>query len=424
LRTTCLERWAYAIITQRFGGRESGVNKTILAAGIGSLLEWAEFTFYAYMVLTFATLFFPHLSHQIAVLAGFSVFAVSYLARPLGAILFGHLGDRYGRKRALAYSIFLMGWVTLGIGVLPTYQQIGVGAPVLLVILRFLQGVAVAGESSGAAVFVIEHHPIKPRFYSSWVSTFAAGGMLLGSFAAFIVSLPSMPPWAWRMPFVMGFIVCFVGYYLRDHLMETTDFTSAASIKKLVAWPLIDVFNIHRKALFKTMILAAFICVYIYICNVWWVSYAIEQQYFSSTSARLLSVMGQGCVVIFTPLSALIADRFPKIPVMRIGFFASILVCHLLFIATAHQNMALIIAMQVAYAFSNALVTGSTFYYLSQLFPVNVRYSGQAIGWNIAAALFGGTAPLVAQYMVTSMSWQAGPAFYVTIFSSLALLVV
>ncbi len=178
----------------------------ILANSIGTLVEWAEFCFYGYLVHLFSHLFFPMLSNSASIIAAFGAFGISYLARPLGGLLFGHIGDKFGRQRALSGAILLMGLATFGVGILPTYNSIGIAAPILLVLLRLLQGVAVAGEYTGAAIYILEHHQARPYFASSWIGASSAAGMLVGALFGVIVSLPAMPDWAWRIPFYCGFI--------------------------------------------------------------------------------------------------------------------------------------------------------------------------------------------------------------------------
>lgn len=399
------------------------MNKYILAAGIGSLLEWAEFTFYAYMVLLFAHLFFPNVSSHLALYASLGAFSVSYIARPLGSIIFGHIGDKYGRQRALSYSVLLMGWVTLFIGLLPTYDKIGVAAPCLLLLFRFLQGLAVSGEFNGAAIYLVEKHEANSFLTASWVSTFAAAGMLLGSFSAFVVSLPNMPDWAWRVPFLFGSLACAVGFYIRRNLSETADFLKIAQKKLIVKIPLFDVLKLNKMAILKTILIASFVAVYIYLCNVWWVTFAIHFDFLLPSQAKFFATIGQACVVLFTPVMAILADKYFKERLMIVGFLMSFLVAPLLFWSTINVFIYLVLISQILYAVCNAMVTGPMFLYITKLFPIKTRYTGQAASWNLAAAIFGGTAPLIAQFMVSNWHWYYGPVFYVYIFAFLVLAV-
>lgn len=181
---------------------------------LGTALEWAEYTFYGYMAFTLSSLFFPQDIPHIGILKTFGVFAVGYIMRPLGAVLFGYIGDRIGRKQALMASICLMGISTFGIGSLPTYTTLGPLSAWLLLAFRLLQGLSVAGEYSGAWIYSIESAKKRPALAGSWISASAAAGMVIGGIAAFCISLPNVPSSAWRIPFLLGGISCFAGLWL------------------------------------------------------------------------------------------------------------------------------------------------------------------------------------------------------------------
>jgi len=230
---------------------------------LGTLLEWAEYTFYGYLAITLSTLFFPESNFHVSILKAFGVFAAGYLMRPIGAIIFGHIGDRFGRKPALVGSLCLMGIATMGIGCLPTYATMGVIAPLLLLVLRMLQGIAVSGEHHGAGIFLIETSKHSPCLTSSWVSTSAALGMVVGGIAAFLVSQPFAPFWAWRIPFLLGGTSCFIGLWLRMRISPTLLPSSSRTL------PLLEVLQNHKKSLLLTGAMAAFTGVYVYIGNIY-----------------------------------------------------------------------------------------------------------------------------------------------------------
>lgn len=382
-------------------------SKIILASSLGTLIEWAEFSFYAYLLAQFSHLFFSMLTHEAALIAAFGTFAVSYLARPLGGIFFGYIGDKFGRQKALVGSILLMGFVTLAMGLLPTYQQIGTTAPLLLIALRFLQGVAVAGEFMGAGVLVVENDTQAPYFSSSWISTAAAGGMLLGGFAGIVVSLPNMPDWAWRVPFWIGFLSCGVGFYIRFALSETTEYQALLHQQRVTSTPIKTLLQDHRISLLKTFLFAALIGIFIYICNIWWVTYVIERGYFSPLAARTLATSAQAGVVILTPIMGWVAQRWQASKVMSLGLFGTLITAPLLLLLAGKMSFHSILLVELLYALSLAALTAPMLKYLANLFPTAVRYSGQAIGWNMAVAVFGGTAPLVAQLLSSQQSTLA-----------------
>ena len=399
------------------------MKKNIFVAATIVLIEWIEFSFYAYLVAKLSPLFFAGVSAHLAILMGFGSFAVSYFARPIGGIIFGYIGDYSGRKPALFYSMTLMGIVTFAIGLLPTYTMIGILAPILLIIFRFLQGLAVAGNLTGAAIFIAEHHNNKSYLVSSWVSTFSALGMLIGAATSIIVSLTIMPAWAWRVPFIfIGIIGVIFAGYVRHSLTEPKIY-QAEKYKGLIATLILTLIKNYKMPMLKTAALAAFVGVYIYTCNVWWVSYAIENNYFTNVQARSLATLGQASVVILTPLMAMLGDVVGGYLLMTIGFIGAAITAFLLFALTGFYNIYVIGAVHILYALFNTSVTAVMFKYLVDIFPTKVRYSGQAISWNIAVAIFGGTAPFIAQLLSESYKAPFIPSLYVIAIALVALLV-
>jgi MHS family proline/betaine transporter-like MFS transporter len=366
--------------------------KAVWPCSLGTLIEWAEFSYYAYLLSLFTPIFFPYLSPALAMTVLLFGFAVSYLARPLGGLFFGWMGDAFGRRYALVVSLMLMGIVTLLMGLLPAYDQIGMAASVLLLSLRFLQGFAVAGEFTGAAVYLVETSLQRPYFSSSFISTSSALGMFLGILFAWLVSLPVMPEWAWRIPFMLGGISCFIGLYLRFRLSEQWMPKSMPSIHRLLWFK-------HKRSFFQALSLAAFVGIYIYTCNVWWISYSIEHDYFSPEVSRRLGLLAQAGVVVFTPIVALYAESGAKHKTLYWGIWAAIPFSGLLFLSTQSQHFYLVALLMMVYSLINASITAVMFKWMADLFPVAVRYTGVALAWNIAIAVFAGVSPLVAQLL-------------------------
>ena len=375
------------------------------ATAIGTLIEWAEFTLYGYLAYKFAHLFFPPETKD-AILLSFGLFAASYLARPFGAIIFGWLGDVIGRKIALSLSLILMGIATLGIGLMPTYATIGIWAPVLLLLCRVIQGISVSGEFTGAAIFIAEHYQGEYKNLSiSWVSFSSAFGMLIGAAMATLISLDGMPGWAWRIPFFIGFFGCLIGFYFRFNLPETKAFTAQKeSNQSYDRYPLQ-----HSKgqllSLLQCFLIASFVGIYIYICNLWWVAFAIQKGYFSNANAHMISTLGILCVVIMTPIFAYFTDKYSNAKTMlRWGLFLAIFITPSIFLLTSTGNILLGLFAQLIYAIGNILVTAVMFRFLCTRFPVNTRYSSLGISWSFAVAIIGGTAPLIAQYFTFNLN--------------------
>lgn len=399
-------------------------NYIILIGIFGTVFEWLEYSYYGYLSTKISTLFFPQYDPRAALLATFGIFAAGFIMRPIGSILFGYIGDRAGRKYALLISIFLMSVATLLMGCVPTYQSIGIYASFLLLCCRLLQGLAVSGEFNGAAIFLIEHNRNRfPSLAGSWVATASALGMLLGALAATIVNSPNMPVWAWRVPFFCAFISCLIVNFLRYKLLETPLFIEAYKQRQLVKFPLVMIFKKYKASFFSNLFLAALVSVYIYICNVYFVTYLIKYIHLSTTVAISLAIFGQLFVVIFSPLAGLFADYYGGKIVMINGLLLALFVTPLLFYFARMQSIVLLAAAQALYGIADAFAFAPLFYYLYKFFPTQVRYTGNSTAWSLGAALFGSTAPLFAEYMI-SKQYFYGPVIYVSSFIIIAMIIV
>jgi MHS family proline/betaine transporter-like MFS transporter len=372
------------------------------------------------MMHQFSILFFPELSPTLATYAVFSTFAISYFARILGGYLFGYIGDYKGRRHSLMASLIGMGICSLFMGILPAYQTIGLLAPILLLLLRFFQGIFVSGEFTNAAVFLFEHAKQKPNFASSWISTGSALGMLIGGSLAYVVTLNSMPIWAWRVPFIFGFVMAIIGVFMRYNISEPADFLRLIREGKTERRPLTRLFKNYFWPSCQVAALATFVGIYIYICNLWWLTFNLSQSYFSAGTTKLLAIGAQTLVVILTPLVAWQSEKHNNKKIMQYGLILSMIVPLLLFYFTFEKNLSGIIVAEGLYALANALVTANMFKYLSTLFPTSVRCSGISNSWNFAVATVGGTAPMAAQFLINHQSPFA-PAYYVSISAVIAL---
>jgi MHS family proline/betaine transporter-like MFS transporter len=238
--------------------------------------------------------------------------------------------------------------------------------------------------------------------------------MLLGGFAGIIVSLPNMPDWAWRVPFLIGFLSCAIGFYIRFALSETAEYQALLGQQRVASTPIKTLLQDHRTSLLKTFLFAALIGIFIYICNIWWVTYVIERGYFNPLAARTLATSAQAGVVILTPIMGWIAQRWQASKVMSLGLLGTLITAPLLLLLAGTMSFHSMLLVELLYALSLAALTAPMLKYLANLFPTAVRYSGQAIGWNMAVAVFGGTAPLVAQ-LLSSQPTLIGLVGYIVI---------
>lgn len=371
-----------------------------LAAIIGTFLEWAEYCFYGYSATKIGSLFFPQLDKSAGILAAFAVFALGYVARPVGAVIFGYIGDVYGRKKALSSSILLMGLATLAIGLLPTYTDVGLLAPILLISARLIQGVAVAGEFNGASIFLIEHADPQHQYLAgSWVPAAASAGMLFGAGIVAFTSSPWMPDWSWRIPFFIGTLSCIIGHLIRKNAAESPEFVAFRKTQVNIRFPLIEVLKEKPLAFAKTMAIAAFVGIYVYTGNIFFTAYLIQTSHFSITQSTWLAAFGQACATLLMPLFALYADKKGGNGILTLGLLLSAIVAPLnLFLANQH-NLGLAIIAELLYALANSLFSATIFKYLYDLFPIYLRYTGITFAWSLSVALLGGTAPLIASYL-------------------------
>lgn len=376
---------------------------------LGTLLEWAEYTFYGYMGFLFSTLFFPSSDPHMGMLKAYGVFAAGYLMRPFGAIIFGHIGDKWGRKPALTISLFLMGIATLGIGCLPTYQTFGIYASVMLLVLRLIQGLAISGEYNGAGIVLVEKSEKNyPCTAGSWVSASAAAGMVCGGIAAYLAGHPFAPTWAWRIPFLLGGASCFLGFFARRNLKETLVST------RHIASPLVEVIQYHRKSLLTTGAIAAFTGVFVYIGNIYIVSFLKQYANVPTQEATFFAIFGEILVTIFIPLMAFVADKTDPYRQYSVGLILVALFSPVIFSLCLTGDYALITLAMIIYGILNAVVCGPMVKILCDAFPIEARYTGISFGWNLAAAIFSGTALMVAQFLTTTFDWALGPSMYVS----------
>jgi MHS family proline/betaine transporter-like MFS transporter len=398
---------------------QTSATQTVLAGGIGNVLEWYDFGLFGYFAAVIAAEFFPGEDKLAALLDTFGVFATGFLMRPLGGLLFGLVGDRLGRKRALELSVLLMAASTTLLGLLPGYATIGLAAPVLLTILRMVQGLSVGGEYIGSIAFLAEHAPPNRRgFYGSWSGFTVVLGTLLGSAVAAllarVLAAEQLHAWGWRVAFISGLIIGVVGFWLRLGVTESPDFEQIRRSGQLAAHPIADALRRDRRAIVTTIGLTGLSSVGFYLPFVWlptWLSDIIshplpKQQAFASSTIALLALL-----VLIPPL-ALVSDRVGRRPMYLAASAGFILLPYPLMAMMSGGTFAAAIIGGLAFALVSSLFgccMGAT---MVELFPTQTRYTGVAIGYNVGQAVLSGTAPLVAMALVKLTHNAEAPAFY------------
>lgn len=398
--------------------------RSIVICALGTFLEWTEYSIYGYLAAKISALFFPQVDPRVALLATYGVFATGFFARPIGGIIFGHIGDRWGRKQALTFSMALMGLATFSMGILPTYSQWGLIAPALLLLCRILQGLAVSGEFNGAAIFLIEHADNHHKNSAgSWIGSAAAAGMLCGALMVSAISHEGLPNWSWRIPFWIGSLSCLIGLYLRRKLNESPEFLRHQN-EKLRA-PLITTFKIGKKSMLQTAAIAAFVGINVYVCNIYFTTFLITHLKISGQTAIMIAAFGQGCVALFIPIFGKMADKWNCGRALILsGLSGAAISATVIFILIANHTITLLLLAQLLYAIFNGMSSGPLFNHLNTLFPAQRRYTGITVAWSISVAIFGGTAPMISQYLVGTLEWHYGPAIYVVLSAVMAILAI
>ncbi|MBA3814393.1 MAG: MFS transporter [Alphaproteobacteria bacterium] len=396
-------------------------NKIITAGMLGNSLEYYDFTLFVFLAPVIGPLFFPSEDKIASLLAFLGTFAVGYIVRPLGAIAFGHIGDKYGRKQALTISILLMGIPTFLMGLLPSYETLGVLAPIALIILRVLQGLCTGGEYNGAGIFVVENvEPHRAGFAGGMISASSAIGALLGSIAASICTLTNMPSWAWRVAFLFGIVIGFVGYYIRRHI--TDKYLSEILNKKSqhVKFPILDVMKKNPSAIFCTIGISAFAGI-VYNISMKYVSvYLTTFQKWPPSEALFVMSFGIFGYITLAPLTGWISDKVGGKVVMATGAIATLLGIYPFLSLLSSESTIAVIAAQLVLVALAAWFQGPMNLFMANLFPAERRYSGVAFSYSMGLAIFGGTAPVVSTFLTNWTRNPVTPAYYVMFSAILA----
>ncbi len=386
-------------------------SKAIWAAAIGNLLEWYDFGVYAYLAGLIATNFFPSSNPTASLLAGFAAFGVGFLARPLGGILIGRLGDTKGRKVALVLTIFLMAFGTVGLGLLPSYAAIGVWAPILLVALRIVQGLAAGGEWGTSTAFMVEWAPQHRRgLYGSFQQVSTAGGSLLGSAVAAIMtsslSSAAMLEWGWRVPFLLGVVLLFVGAYLRSNVDETPSYE--ASRQAAADQPVASGFPLGALAFGFTI----FWTIAYYTLLAWMPTFT--QKFAGLTPAQALwsNTIGLIAMVIAVPFWGALSDKVGRRPLLMASAISIGLLSYPLFsLMTNGIGLALVMPLQILFGILLALYSGAGPAAISEIFPTHLRSTWMSSGYALSVAIFGGFAPFIATWLIQATGSPVAPTY-------------
>jgi MHS family shikimate/dehydroshikimate transporter-like MFS transporter len=400
------------------------VRKVVLASFIGTTIEWYDFFLYGTAAaLVFNRLFFPTVDPLIGTLSSFGTFAVGFVARPLGGIVFGHFGDRVGRKAMLVYSLIIMGVATFLIGLLPTHASIGVWAPVLLVVLRTVQGIGVGGEWGGAVLMAVEHAPPNRRgFAGSWPQMGVPAGLLLSTivFNLFTTNLSDAQflAWGWRIPFLLSALLIVVGVFIRLNVVESPAFVEVIKSQTRQAQPLVVAVRDYRRNVLLAMGMRVAENGIFYVYTVFVLSYGPGELGLPRDTMLwgvTLAALG-GLIAI--PMYGALSDRIGRRPLYLFGAIFSLAYAFPFFWLLATRSTEIIwLAIVIGVAVGHNAMYGPQAAYFSELFGADVRYSGASLGYQLASVLSGAPAPFIATALLASFG-SGAVAMYVTFLSA------
>lgn len=392
--------------------------RVVLASFIGTTIEWYDFFLYGTAAaLVFNRLFFPTIDPLSGTMAAFATYAVGFFARPIGGIVFGHYGDRIGRKSMLITTLMLMGVATFLIGVLPTYEQAGVIAPVLLVTLRFIQGFGVGGEWGGAVLMAVEHGGTKGRgFRGSWVQAGVPMGLLLatGVFSIFS-ALPEAQflAWGWRVPFLLGILLLGIGMFIRISVMESPIFAAMKAEQKPARAPIVEVIRRYPRSVFVAMGARFAENAYFYIFTVFVLSYATQQLGVARSTILNGVLIGSALQFFAIPFFGGLSDRLGRRPVYLGGaLFLAAFAFPFFWLVDLKSSGAVWLAISLGMIGHSAMY-GPQAAFFAELFGTRVRYSGASLGYQLASPLAGGLAPLIAAGL---LKWSGGQPWPVAVY--------
>ena len=382
--------------------------RVLLASLVGSTIEWFDYFLYGTVAgLVFNKLFFPTEDPAVGLLLSYASFALAFFIRPFGGVLFSHIGDRIGRKQTLVLTLTLMGLATVGMGLLPTYESIGIWAPVLLITLRLIQGLGIGGEWGGALLLAVEYAPRERRgLFGSVPQMGVALGMLLGTVALSLMTLlpdEQFLSWGWRVPFLFSAVLIAFGLWIRRGIDETPSFRAAQQSGELAAVPLVETLRTHWREVLIAVGAKVVETAPFYIFSTFVVSYATTQLGFDRTGTLLAVTVGTVVTTLLIPVMGALSDRVGRKP-LYIGGAAAMALFAFPYFWLLQQGslplliLATVIGLGVIWAPITA-VLGTMF---SEIFRSNVRYTGITLGYQIGAALAGGTAPLVATALLNA----------------------
>lgn len=405
------------------------LRRVIIASTIGVFVEFFDYGVYGFLATIIAAQFFPTEDPALGLVLTFSVFALTFVIRPLGGLLFGILGDRVGRQKVMVIAVIGMSAATAVIGLLPSYSAIGWAAPILLVLARAVQGFSAGGEAPVAQTFIAEYAPAGKRgLYCSFGQWGGVGALLVGTLVSALFTQllgpENMGDWGWRILFLLAIPLGIIGFYIRRRLQETPRFSNIASHEAIVANPLGRIFSSkeNRRALLLTIFLPALNGSGYYVLFNYMPSYLTGQQHFTTAQGFIVTAVAVAITVIGIPIAGRLSDRFGRRKVLTVSSIAMGVLAFPCYLLMTQGSIGLAILGGVILAACFAGNSGIVILMLVELFPTRVRFTSVALGYNISTAVFGGTAPFVVSALITATGISLMPAIFIAVTAVITLL--
>jgi len=389
-------------------GKQAATQNRAFAVGagvVGNVLEWFDYGIYGTLAAVISSVFFPSKDPITSLLLTFVVFGVGFVMRPLGAVVFGYIADKHGRKIALSWTIILMAGSTFIMGLTPPYASIGIAAPIILALCRMLQGLSTGGEWGGSTTFLVEYAPENRRgLYGSFQQMSNIGGVMLGSLLGVILtynlSHEALYSWGWRIPFICGVSLGLVGWYMRRQLEDTPVYKAVKLSNQVVANPIKTAFKGHLAVMVKMMAFITLPGVAYYILFIFMGTYINKILKLPLNRALLSNFFCFILVLIAIPIMGHISDKIGRKPVLLTCFFGFAICTYPLFIFIRDGNFAKLILAQLVLGLFMAMYSGPGPAFSAEIFPTNIRVSALSLGYNTGVALTGGMAPFIATYLI------------------------
>lgn len=401
--------------------------KFILTTTSGNTLEWYDFALYGYFATVFSRLFFPANNEYIALMQTFAVFALGFVARPIGAVIFGHIGDKYGRKQSLIISICLITIATFLMGWLPTYYAIGIAAPTLMLLLRFAQGLAVSGELTGAGAFLVECAPKHKRgLFGSYVMASIYLGLLLGSAVGLLITLnysnQEVEQFAWRIPFLFSALFGMAAITLRLKTKESPLFEHLVKDGKQQQLPVSLAFKENWQIMLLIALVSSALAVGIYLIIGYLPTYFITYRSLTFLETMIITMVNLAILTIIVPIMGNLSDKYGRKRLIAIGAVGLTIFAYPVFWLVSFGNISSMFVGELIIVLFFSPIAGSLMTFISELLPTNIRCSGISIGYNASMMLFGGTTPLIGFYLINYYGVDTAPFIYL-VFTGLLTLI-